>query len=396
MKKIVLFSIVARFRLLVFLSLPIILGACSSSKTEEPAFRKFSEQIAFQSNPSSEKKPEVVRLKAGVIGFVKRDRPVKNHGLYLTEEFDPAKTPVLLVHGLLSDPTAWDKMVALLKEDPQIHEQFQFWYYSYPTSIPTVPSAAMFRRHLDAAVEMVEQNYSYSMKRKLIVVGHSMGGILSKSLISDSKNLLWDAAFKVPASELELTKAQRKLVSEAFMFEHRDYVKAAIFIATPHRGSGLASNFVGKVGTAFVSRPEVIEDLAKALAKQPDDKIQPAFKDFVSHKVNSISTLRSNSPITQMLADLPTDSEVIFHTISGVKGQRQGDGVVPVSSTFVAKARCECFIESGHNVHEKELAINLVKRLIGHEKNLVNQSEIVEFIKENNFLKARLGRSIIH
>ena len=396
MKTVVLFSFKAQFRLLVFLFSPIILSSCSQNNIEKhPPFRKLSEQISHQSNPSSHKKPETVHLKKGVNGFIKRKAAIKHHGIYLTEEFDPAKTPVLLVHGLLSDPTTWNKMVALLKEDQQIREGFQFWFYSYPTSIPTIPSAAYFRKHLDAAVEMVEQEYSYSLKRKLIVVGHSMGGILAKSLISDSKDLLWDAAFKVPASELELTQAQKDFVSEGFIFEPRDYVKSAIFIATPHRGSSLANNIVGKIGTAFVSRPELIKDLARSLARQPSNKIQPEFKKFVSNKVNAISTLKSDSPVTKILADLPTDPEVSFHTISGVKGRRLGDGVVPISSTFISKARCECFLQSGHNVHEKELAIHLVKLLIAFEKNLIGQKEIADFIQKNSFIKARLGKNVI-
>ena len=277
------------------------------------------------------------------------------------EPFDPKKTPVLFVHGLLSEPQTWKKMTTILAEDPAIRENYQFWFYSYPSGTPVVPSAAIMKKHLDAVIAKVEREHKISMHRRLIVVGHSMGGILAKSLVSRTGDTLWDAVFTAPIEEFDLTEEEKRLTVSAFRYTPRTYVKEVIFLATPHRGSQLANNFIGRLGSRLSARPKLIEVLSDDLVNKNSERLTPQFSAFVSGKVNAISTLRPDSPVTNLLADLPVDRSVAFHTIVGIKPglerktlAEQGDGVVPLESSFVKGAICEAGVKSGHNGAHQE------------------------------------------
>ena len=51
--------------------------------------------------------------------------------LFFRETYDPAKVPVLFVHGALGTPLGWRDMVGRMDA-----ERFQPWFYYYPTGIP--------------------------------------------------------------------------------------------------------------------------------------------------------------------------------------------------------------------------------------------------------------------
>ena len=102
------------------------------------------------------------------------------------QPFDPEKIPVLFIHGLFSSPETWEPMVSAFRANPEIREGYQFWFYSYPTDVSIVDSSARLRNQLDELIDNIESDYQLSMDRKITVIGHSMGGILAKSLISQS------------------------------------------------------------------------------------------------------------------------------------------------------------------------------------------------------------------
>jgi len=360
----------------LLLTLSFAFSGCKARNDQPWAIAPFDNVIAG-AIPTEAESP-----KLGLKGFSKSGYAEQETGIYLMEEFDPQRIPILFIHGLLSDPKTWKPMVENLKADPEITSHFQFWFYAYPSGTPVVPSAAILKRHLDAAVDEIETNHGISMERRLIVVGHSMGGILSKSLISDSGDDLWDTVFVSPAESFDLTPPQRNLLTEAFRYQPRSYVDQVIFIATPHRGSDLATGIVGKIGSRLSTRPQKIESLAGALIAKNSQHLKPEFFDFVKHKVNSISTLRPDSPVTNVLANLPVDEGAAFHTIAGVKNTSNfeaGDGVVPLSSTHIEGTLCEAKVNSNHsNIHKTPLAAKLVGAIFKHATGLLSDQELDE------------------
>ena len=393
------FMVAARYmdRFLLLLSC-LLLGACAVQKGDAPPWQigRFEKVEAGQE--------DVLKGGLGVAlqGFAIRGFAEKNTGIYSMEPFDPKKTPVLFIHGLLSEPLTWKGMTTLLREDPSIREKYQFWFYDYPSGTPVVPSAAIMKRHLDAVIRQVERDHDISMHRRLIVVGHSMGGMLAKSLVSRTNDKLWDAVFTAPIEEFDLTEEEKKLTVSAFRYTPRTYVKEVIFLATPHRGSQLANDLVGRIGTRISARPKAIEELSRDLVTKNRERLTPQFFDFVSRKVNAISTLRPDSPVTKLLADLPVDRAVTFHTVAGIKPglekkppAEQGDGVVPLSSTYVKGAIFEAGVQSGHSVQNKKETEEIVKAILLRRAGLLNDSQVEEALSRLDLVFARFkGKTI--
>ena len=59
--------------------------------------------------------------------------------------------PVVLIHGLYSDPQSWADMINDLRASSQFSQRFQVWTFRYPTGQGFLQSAAKLRAELQAA-----------------------------------------------------------------------------------------------------------------------------------------------------------------------------------------------------------------------------------------------------
>ena len=66
------------------------------------------------------------------------------------EPYNPNKTVVLVVHGLMDTPATWVPLINDLRGDKEIRANYQFWFYSYPSGYPYPYSALILRQELDA------------------------------------------------------------------------------------------------------------------------------------------------------------------------------------------------------------------------------------------------------
>ena len=53
----------------------------------------------------------------------------------------------------------------------------------------------------------------------MVLIGHSMGGLLSRLAISQSGQTLWNTASKVPPDEIDMDPQFKDLLMEALIFE---------------------------------------------------------------------------------------------------------------------------------------------------------------------------------
>ena len=162
------------------------------------------------------------------------------------QPYDPNKTVVLIIHGLKDSPATWVPMFNHLIADEQIRRNYQFWFYSYPSGYPYPYSASILRRELDA----IESRFP--LRKKMVVIGHSMGGCISRLLITDTGDKLWREIFKEPPSETPMPVESKELLTQTLIFRHRPEIGRVIFIAAPLRGSDLARNWVGRTGSMLV------------------------------------------------------------------------------------------------------------------------------------------------
>jgi len=102
--------------------------------------------------------------------------PVKfiaKHGIkiYFMEPFDAKKTPVLFVHGVNGHPGNWKSIYENLDRT-----RFQPWFVYYPSG----HRLALLGKVLASSLLELELKYKYD---KIIVIAHSMGGLVSRSML---------------------------------------------------------------------------------------------------------------------------------------------------------------------------------------------------------------------
>ena len=158
--------------------------------------------------------------------------------------YAPGKIPLVFVHGLASSPVAFVQAINEFQNDPVLSARYQFWMFVYPTGRPIVRSALRLREALGRAEAAYGADPAF---RRMVVVGHSMGGILAHMVASDSGREVWDAALNVPPEGLRASPATRAAIDRLLFFRPLPYVRRVVFIATPHRGSRLANGLVGRV-----------------------------------------------------------------------------------------------------------------------------------------------------
>ena len=92
-------------------------------------------------------------------------------GLFLLHEYQENKVPVLFVHGVSGGPTLWTEVVESLNK-----EHFQPWFLYYPSGL----RLDMISDYLVEAVSRLQDEYKF---KKLYVVAHSMGGLVTRSFV---------------------------------------------------------------------------------------------------------------------------------------------------------------------------------------------------------------------
>ncbi len=116
-----------------------------------------------------------VKLDAGVVGR-SRYAPI---GLSLHGPFERGKIPVIFIHGLWALPRSWARMIESLEADLALGSRCQFWTFGYSTGDPIPYSAALLRRDLDEVRRKLNPDDSDEAFDRMVLVGHSMGGLLT-------------------------------------------------------------------------------------------------------------------------------------------------------------------------------------------------------------------------
>lgn len=280
------------------------------------------------------------------------------------QPYDPNKTVVLVVHGLMDTPATWTPMINALRADEQIRQNYQFWFYSYPSGYPYPYSAAILRRELDA----IEKRYP--LQKKMVVIGHSMGGCISRLLITDTGDKIWTGLFKKPPEQVSMSPETKELFTKAVIFQHRPEIGRVIFISAPLRGSDLASNWMGRLGSNLVKSPVTLlkagTDVLKFATFQTGDL-------KLKRIPNSVDTLAPNNRFVKAINTIPVTPGVPYHVISGDRGKGgnkdhtkpvMSDGIVPYWSSHMDGAVSELVVPSNHSAHQNPEAIAEVKRIL--------------------------------
>jgi pimeloyl-ACP methyl ester carboxylesterase len=284
-------------------------------------------------------------------------------GLFMLHPYRPGRIPVVLVHGTASSPARWAEMINELTHDPVLRGRIQFWLFMYNTGQPVLYSAWLMRHALRDIVAELDPSGQDPALRRMVIIGHSQGGLLSKLMAIHSGTRFWDANITVPFEQVEMAPETRELLREAIFFEPVPPLKRLIFIATPHRGSFRASGFVLNLIRRFVTLPGRLVNQLQGILKQPE------FSHLgMSRLPTSVDNMSPGHPFIRALAESRIDPAITAHSIIAVLGEGpitgKTDGMVAYESAHIEGVESEKVVRSPHSTQGHPETIEEVRRIL--------------------------------
>jgi pimeloyl-ACP methyl ester carboxylesterase len=300
--------------------------------------------------------PQKSELMEGLMGALRVSEHMKTTGLYMLQPYDPDRIPLVFVHGLISTPRMWRNVINELETDPVLRRRYQCWVFSYPTGNPPLYSALLLREEL----ARVQQRYPDS--KDMVLVGHSMGGILSRTQVTALTRSDWDVIGKDKAARFFANVKPGSLVERCTIFQANPHIDRAIFICTPHRGSEMAIGTIGELAIKLISLPA---DIVTTAAGTVGSSISIVTGD-PNRMPTSIDGLSPRNPTLKVLDASPIT--VPYHSVIGDRGKgdtpASSDGVVEYWSSHLKSAKSEKIVPGPHGSCELPETIEEVRRLL--------------------------------
>jgi pimeloyl-ACP methyl ester carboxylesterase len=303
-------------------------------------------------------------------GFLRGDLSEGKGGqLFAMTPYRAGRVPVVLVHGTVSSPSRWAELINELDSDPRIGPRCQFWLFTYNTGNPLLYSAAILREALQEAVAQLDPDGRDPALRRMVVIGHSQGGLLTRLTVVDSGTKFWDNVSTTPLSDLRVSPETRALLERSLFVRPLPFVTRVIFMATPHRGSDVAGRLVerfrGLIRWALTLPPQLVKGSAELLSGSDDPLIRRTLAQGLPRSLDNMSP--SNRAI-RTLSSLPLAPGVTAHSIIAVQDEGPpedgGDGVVSYRSAHLDGVASEKIVRSGHSVQSNPEAIEEVRRIL--------------------------------
>lgn len=339
---------------------PFVLGAVQAGTQRIP--------LAYDTSASYARGVATSKLRRlAVWGLLGGDEVGRRAGLYLLEDYDPHKRPLVMIHGLGSSPLTWARLSDAVWGAPDLRSRFQVWHVVYQTNAPLLVTRRRVQQYLDEVWSVLDPEGDDDARRGMVLVGHSLGGVVARMLCVDSGDVLWNAAFTVPPQDVRADPRDVRDVLDTFSFVPYPGVTRAIFIASPHHGSPSATRWFGRFARVLVGRRTPELQSLKRMADADPDAVRPELRDFYRQaRLNSISTLQVAQPVRVAGESLLPAAGIAYHTIAGSLPGHQppGDGVVPLDSALLPGAESTLILPAGHDVHTQPEAVAEVLRIL--------------------------------
>jgi len=324
----------------------------------------------FLSKPELQALATVGLLRPDELLKMRPDRPDPIMGLYMLEPYSPGKIPVVMVHGLWSSPMTWMEMFNDLRSSPEIRDNYQVWFYLYPTGQPFWNSAAALRDDLAEARRTLDPGQQDPALDQTVLVGHSMGGLVSRLQTIHSRDRFWELVSDRPLGSLRAEPEVKQKLAESFYFLPSPSIRRVITLGTPHHGSEFSNDTTQWLTERLVRLPEMLMERQRKLFRDNPDSFPT---DTLLTVDNSVESLAPDCPAFEALLESEHPPWVKYHNVIGRRGKDawlsslagDGDGVVTVDSARVDDVESELVVEADHTtVHAHPAAVLEVRRIL--------------------------------
>lgn len=297
--------------------------------------------------------------------FLKPSDFLESTRLARLQPYDPKKIPILVIHGLGDSQATWAPMIESLRGDPTIRQHYQVWFYSYPTGYPYPLMAAILRDKMDAI------DARYPDHKPIVVIGHSMGGMIARELMTDSGLAIWGSFFDTPPDKTPLSPEARMLLTKTLIFHHRTDISRVIYASASLRGAYLATGFLGRLGENIIGAPADLSGVGKELAMLSKPRATDGKK--LKRAPNSIDALDPNNRFVTTIDKIPLAKGIPYNSIIGDRGKgghldktqpQSSDGIVPYWSSHLDGAESEVIVPSDHWSNRSPQGIAEVRRIL--------------------------------
>jgi pimeloyl-ACP methyl ester carboxylesterase len=299
-----------------------------------------------------------------VFGFLGRLAGFERPPLVSATPYQPGLIPVVFVHGTESSIVRWAEMYNRLLADAEIRSRFQFWFFQYDSGNPVALSSLRLREALTGALAHLDPEQKDQALRRMVLIGHSQGGLLVKMQVISTGDRLWNAASRKPLAELQLSDKTRDLLKRGLFVEPLPAVSRAVFICTPHRGSFVAGRqVIANVLRGLVALPFGFTGIQAEMARNADALKGPMVVP------TAVDNMSPRNHFIQALQEIPVAPTVKAHSIIAVEGdgpvEKLDDGVVAYTSAHIEPVESEYVVRpSSHSTQGNPKTIEEVRRIL--------------------------------
>jgi pimeloyl-ACP methyl ester carboxylesterase len=287
-------------------------------------------------------------------------------GLSRLRPYRPGKIPVVLIHGLGATSRSWTHLVEKLDADPVIRRHYRFWTFGYTTGDPILYSAFHLRQALLDSRRELDPDHSDPAFDRMILIGHSMGGLLAKLVAADSHLNLWHSISARPARRMAGPEADRELIRQCFIFTAVPEVERVIYMATPHLGSPTAQGALRWVVSRVIRPGDPLRRAYQSvIASNPPGFFRERFRAGIP---SSVDQLTWKNQRLMDLRDMRVNPRVAYHSIIADLNDppRLGgsDGLVPYASAHLEGAHSELLVHGSHLCQASGPVVRECRRLL--------------------------------
>ena len=303
--------------------------------------------------------------RSAYLSLIDRDQSLNMPHLYMLEPYNPNKKVIVLVHGLASSPEAWVRLTNDIMGDPVLRDNYQVWQVFYSTNMPILESRFQIYSLVQQTFNQVDNGTS--AKTDAVLIGHSMGGIIARLMVSDDD--VRDIALQTIKDRRVAEFKDNPLFAARFEMKPIDNFGRAIFLSAPHRGTAFADRWFTLAARKIIKLPGAfLGALGETL--QGDIGLDDMVKE-IGHGLiqNGPSDLSKNSKFTLITQDIVPYPGMKFHSIMGNMTNSDDpdvitDDVVPYRSAHLDGAVSEKIIKGGHSIQETPEAVLELRRIL--------------------------------